>query len=98
MCQIVSEVPVPTDAIDRELSGIAQRRFTGRVKLSLRVRPEAALAVEILAPETTEMQRLGERPLRSPARTCSAWDPIEWRWLAWLGHYMIENWATGVNE
>lgn len=66
MHQVANEVPVPTDQIERELLAMAQRRFTGRVRLSLKVKPEAALAVELLPPHTTETQRPGERPLRSP--------------------------------
>jgi hypothetical protein len=66
MHPVANEVPVPTDAIERELLAMVQRRFTGRLKLSLRVRPEAALAIDLLAPETTEMWRPGERILRSP--------------------------------
>jgi hypothetical protein len=66
MHPVANEVPVPTDQIERELLAMSQRRFTGRVRLSLRVKPEAALAVELLPPHTTETQRPGERPLRSP--------------------------------
>jgi hypothetical protein len=67
MHQVASEVPVPTDAVERELLAMATRRFTGRVKLTLRVKPEAALCVELLPPETTESERVGGRSvLRSP--------------------------------
>ena len=66
MHPVANQVPVPTNQIERELLAMARRRFTGRVKLSLRVKPEAALSVELLDPETTETQRLGDNPLRSP--------------------------------
>lgn len=66
MHPVTNETPVPIDAVERELLAAAGRRFTGRVRLSLRVKPEAALAVELLPPETTETQRPGERQARSP--------------------------------
>lgn len=66
MHTVANEVPVPVDAIERELLALAGHRFTGRVRLSLRVKPEAALSVELLPPETTETERPGERVNRSP--------------------------------
>jgi hypothetical protein len=66
MHSVANEVPVPVDAIERELLAVAGRRFTGRVRLSLRVKPEAALCVKLLPPETTETERPGERINRSP--------------------------------
>ena len=66
MHPVTNQVLVPTEAIERELLAVAQRRFTGRVQLSLRLKPEAALSVEVLEPETTEWQRPGERLFRSP--------------------------------
>jgi hypothetical protein len=66
MHPVANQVLVPIDQVERELLAIARRRFTGQVRLSLRVKPEAALCVEVLAPETTERLRPGDRPLRSP--------------------------------
>jgi len=66
MHPVANQIPVPTDAIERELLAVASRRFTGRIKLSLRLKPEAALSVELMDPETIENQRPGERILRSP--------------------------------
>lgn len=67
MHTVANEVPVPTDQIERELLALANKRFTGRAKLTLRVKPEAALSVEVLKPETTETTRIGDRtPERAP--------------------------------
>jgi hypothetical protein len=47
MHPVSNQVPVPIDQIEHELLAIAKRRFTGEVRLSLRVKPEAALSGEI---------------------------------------------------
>jgi len=67
MHPVANEVPVPTDQVETALLALAERRFTGRARLALRVRPEAALAVELLPPEATESQRIGDKaPQLSP--------------------------------
>lgn len=67
MHPVANEVPVPTDGIERELLALAERRFTGRARLTLRVKPEAGLDVEVLPTEATETVRMGDRaPQMSP--------------------------------
>src|SRR5260370_37981789 len=67
MHPVANEVAVPTEAIERELLGFAERRYADRVRLPLRVKPEAALAVEVLPAEATETQRPGDaKPFISP--------------------------------
>jgi hypothetical protein len=63
MHPVSNEVPVPTDQIEKKLLEFAHRKFTGRVRLTTRVRPAAALEVEILPPEVTETTRPGDRKL-----------------------------------
>ena len=62
MHPVANEVLVPTEGVERELLGFAERRFTGRVELHFRVKPEAALDVEVLPAQASETQRLGDRP------------------------------------
>jgi hypothetical protein len=67
MHPVANEVLVPTESVERALLGFAERRFTGRVELSFRVKPEAALDVEVLPPQASETQRIGDRaPSASP--------------------------------
>jgi hypothetical protein len=61
MHPVANEVPVPTDGIERELLVLAEKKFHGRARLTLRVKPEAALSVEVLPPAATETQRIGDR-------------------------------------
>jgi hypothetical protein len=61
MHPVANEVPVPTDGVERELLALAEKKFHGRARLVLRVKPEAALAVEVLPPATFESQRIGDR-------------------------------------
>jgi hypothetical protein len=65
MHPVVNEVPIPTDAIEKELLLYAERKFTGRLELSFRVKPEAALSVEVLPPKAIESQHLGDRQAAS---------------------------------
>lgn len=65
MHPVANEVPVPTDGVERELLLLAERKFHGRAKLVLRVKPEAALSVEVMPPATIESQRIGDRPQNS---------------------------------
>jgi hypothetical protein len=74
---VANEVPVPTEAIERELKRYAVPGFTGRRIVHLRVRPEAALAVEIL-PEAIETQRIGDRNrMVSPGDVFERREPTE---------------------
>src|SRR6266853_6417692 len=74
---VANEVPVPTEAIERELKRYAVPGFTGRRIVHLRVRPEAALSVEIL-PEAVETQRIGDRKgMVSPETVFDHREPTE---------------------
>lgn len=67
MHPVANEVLVPTEAVERALRYFVKARFTGQVELSFRVKPEAALDVEVLPPKAVETNRLGDRqPILSP--------------------------------
>ena len=66
MYPATNEVQVPTEGVEAALRPFVLKRFTGRVRVPLRVKPEAGLDVEVLEPEATETTRIGE-PLRNYA-------------------------------
>jgi hypothetical protein len=55
MHPIGNEIEVPTDQVEREFKKRARPGFTGQVRLTTRVRPDAAAAVEFI-PEEREVQ------------------------------------------
>jgi hypothetical protein len=57
MHPVPNEVPVPPDQVEMVMLVFAERKFTGRVRIPLRVKPEAALAVEVMPPEAIETGR-----------------------------------------
>jgi hypothetical protein len=66
MHPVANEVQVPTEGVEDALRPFVLRRFTGRVRVPLRVKPEAALCVEVLDPEAIETTRLNEKKNIAP--------------------------------
>jgi hypothetical protein len=66
MHAVANEVPVPTDGIEAALRPFIRKRFTGSVTVHLRIKPEAALCVEVLDPEARELSRVGDRESAAP--------------------------------
>jgi hypothetical protein len=66
MHPVANEVQVPTEGVEAALRPYVLRRFTGRVRVPLRVKPEAALCVEVLDPEAFETSRVGEKSDLAP--------------------------------